>query len=138
MGNKQLQYINFEDMQIAIKKPEMYLIINTMSNIKQDCVILNTIDINKEELIINNYIHKNKSIYIIIYGENNLDDTAKQKYNQLLSIGFHNIYIYSGGLFEWLLLQDIFGVELFPTNKKELDFFKFKTHSKLHVALLDN
>jgi hypothetical protein len=45
-----------------------------------------------------------------------------------------------GGIFEWLLLQDIYGKELFPTTKKEADLLKFKAPSVLNqqLFLLEN
>jgi hypothetical protein len=43
-----------------------------------------------------------------------------------------------GGLFEWLMLQDIYGKELFPTTKKELDLLKFKPPPILNICLLEN
>ena len=44
-----------------------------------------------------------------------------KKYDQLIGLGFVNVFIYPGGLFEWLLLQDIYGYDNFPTqNKKEI------------------
>jgi hypothetical protein len=41
-----------------------------------------------------------------------------------VSLGFKNVYIYLGGMFEWLLLQDVYGQKEFPTDKKGeiLDF----------------
>jgi hypothetical protein len=137
MGNTQsMKKINFEDMQTASKNPEIYLIINTLPILEQSCLILNTIRAEDEENIINKYIKENKSIRIIIYGKNCNDDNVNKKYQQLLSIGFYNVFAYQGGLFEWLMLQDIFGFELFPTNKKELDFLKFKAQSILNISLI--
>jgi len=138
MGNTQsIKKIGFEDMQIAIKNPEIYLIINTLPISEQSCLIMNTINIEQEEAIINKYMHENKGIRIVIYGKNCNDELVNKKYQQLLSIGFYNIFAYSGGLFEWLLLQDIYGFDLFPTNKKELDLLKFKPHSILNISLIE-
>jgi hypothetical protein len=138
MGNAQsMKKINFEDMQTATKNPEMYLIINTLSISEQSCLILNTIFAEEEELLMNKYIKENKGVRIILYGKNCNDESVTKKYNQLLSIGFYNIFIYQGGLFEWLMLQDIFGSDLFPTNKKEIDFLKFKPRSILNISLIE-
>ena len=49
-----------------------------------------------------------------------------KKYEQLIGLGFTNIYIYPGGLFEWLCLQDIYSKDEFPTTREELDILKFK------------
>ena len=48
------------------------------------------------------------------------------KYKQLLSLGFTNVSIYIGGMFEWLLLQEIYGEAPFPTTCHELDLLKYK------------
>jgi hypothetical protein len=55
----------------------------------------------------------------------------------LLALGFYNIFIYSGGMFEWLILQDIYGDKEFPTTSKQLDFLKFKPNKKLNICLID-
>ncbi len=57
---------------------------------------------------------------------NSSDDSVVKKYNQLYKLGFKNVYIYIGGLFEWLLLQDIYGEEEFPTTNKILDILQYK------------
>ena len=67
---------------------------------------------------------------IVIYGKNNSDKTVETKYLKLCELGFTKIYIYPGGLFEWLLLQDIYGFSDFPTTKKELDILKYKQNSQ--------
>ena len=56
---------------------------------------------------------------------NACDEGIVSKYNQLIKLGF-NVYVYPGGLFEWLLLQDIYGDDSFPTTKKEVDILQFK------------
>jgi hypothetical protein len=40
-------------------------------------------------------------------------------------------------MFEWLLLQDIYGAAEFPTTKKELDLLKYKPSQLLNIALLE-
>jgi hypothetical protein len=138
MGNSQsIKKINFEDMQTVIKNPELYLIINTFPPTEQNCLIINTTLAVDEESLINRYLKENKNIRIIIYGKNCNDETVQKKYQQLTSLGFYNIYVYNGGLFEWLLLQDIYGKDLFPTTKKELDLLKFKANQLLNIGLLE-
>jgi hypothetical protein len=98
----------------------------------------NTVTPEKETAIINHLIQMgNKNIKIIIYGKNCNDDKIYKKYNQLQSLGFYNIYVYTGGLFEWLMLQDIYGDKEFPTSKKELDILRFKPQKKLDIQLLE-
>jgi hypothetical protein len=139
MGNVQsMRKINFEDMQTATKNPEVYLIINTLSSTEQQCLIKSTVSLEQEEAIINKYIKENKSIKIIVYGKNSHDELVHKKYQQLASLGFQNVYAYMGGMFEWLLLQDIYGHEIFPTSKKELDLLRYKPPPLLNISLLTN
>jgi hypothetical protein len=138
MGNIQsMKKINYEDMQTIIKNPELYLLINTLSISEQNCLIVNTILAEEEEVIINKFMKQNKNIRIIIYGKNCNDEMIQRRFQQLLSLGFYNIYVYPGGMFEWLMLQDIYGKELFPTTKKELDFLKYKPNSILNISLIE-
>lgn len=139
MGNNihSMKKINFEDMQTIIKNPELYLLINTLSISDQKCLIVNTTIAEEEEIVINKYLKQNKNIRIIIYGKNCNDETIYKKYKQLIYLGFYNIFIYTGGMFEWLMLQDIYGKELFPTTKQELDFLKYKPNSILNISLLE-
>ena len=138
MGNIQtMKKINYEDMQTVVKNPEVYLIINTLSPSEQKCLIANTTFAEEEEIIINRYLKENKNIRIIVYGKNCNDDSIQKKYQQLLSLGFYNIFVYTGGMFEWLLLQDIYGKELFQTTKKEVDLLKYKPSQLLNIALLE-
>lgn len=139
MGNTHSSIkINYEDIQYIINNPEGHLLINTLPPNDQNCLIINTINIHEEENIINNCIKKGfKNIKIIIYGKNCNDDKIYNKYNQLNSLGFYNVYVYTGGLFEWLLLQDIYGEKDFPTTNTELDILKYKPNKVLNIPLLE-
>lgn len=138
MGASQsIQKINFEDIQTVIKNAESYLLINTLPYFEQDCLIRATLQGAREEELINHHIRHTKHLKIIIYGRNCNDETIYKKYNQLLSLGFYNIYVYVGGLFEWLLLQDIYTTDLFPTTTAATDMLKYKPSPKLNVSLLE-
>jgi hypothetical protein len=140
MGNTQsIQKINYEDVQYVIKNYEVFMLINTLNESEQECLIPNTVNINKESDLINKFIKTgNKQVKIIIYGRNCNDANTYTKYNQLNSLGFYNVYIYAGGLFEWLMMQDIYGTTDFPTTKRELDILKYKPNKLLNVQLLEN
>lgn len=139
MGNtNSINKINFEDIQFLLNSSEKYILINTLMENEQDCLLPNTISPEKEIAIINSLIRNgSKNIKIVIYGKNCNDDKIYKKYNQLQNLGFYNSYVYTGGLFEWLLLQDIYGEKEFPTTKKELDILRFKSRKILDVALLE-
>jgi|TARA_B110000285_G_scaffold142882_1_gene159666 rhodanese-related sulfurtransferase len=139
MGNQQsIQKLNFEDIQQIIKTPENYILINTLDKDLQECLIPNTINVNNEELIINNLLSNDKTKNIIIYGKNVNDPSIYERYEQLIKLGFNNLYVYPGGMFEWLCLQDIYSDELFPTNKKEMDILKYKPSSQLNKYCITN
>ncbi len=139
MGNSQsIQKINYEDIQYIIKNPEGVVLINVLGVSEQDCLIPSTISISKEIELINECIRTHhKNIKIVIYGRNCNDEKIYEKYSQLNSLGFYNIYIYPGGLFEWLLLQDIYGRDLFPTTSNELDILKYKPRKQLNILYID-
>ena len=139
MGNQQsIQKLNFEDIQQIIKTPDNYILINTLDKDLQDCLIPHTININNEENVINNLLSNDKTKNIIIYGKNVNDSYIYERYEQLIKLGFNNLFVYPGGMFEWLCLQDIYSDELFPTNKKELDILKYKPGSKLNKYYITN
>jgi len=102
--------------------------INILNNEDQELLILNTLDCKKEEETINHYLKKNKNIKIVIYGKNGYEEKLISKYNQLINLGFKNVFIYLGGLFEWVLLQEVYGYEQFPTTIKQkcVDILKYK------------
>jgi rhodanese-related sulfurtransferase len=139
MGNSQsTQKINFEDVQFVINNSQTHLLINTLNEAEQECLITNTVNIKNEEALINKLLQNSKKdIKIIVYGRNTNDEQIYKKYNQLRTLGFYNVYIYIGGLFEWLLLQDIYGDTEFPTTSKELDILKFKPYKLLNIQLLE-
>ena len=138
MGNTQsISKINFEDMQNVCKNPGNYMLINTLMPVEQDCLIVGTVSAHSEESLINKYLTTNKNIEIIIYGKNCNDNKIYDKYNQLSGLGFIKIFLYTGGMFEWLMLQDIYGIDDFPTTKKQLDFIKYKSSQQMNIGLLE-
>lgn len=138
MGNSlKINSINFEDIQESIIKNK--IMINTLNKDKQMCLIKNTLSADDEVIVINKLISEgNYDVTIIIYGENSCDNNIYDKYKQLLGLGFANIYIYIGGLFEWLLLQDIYGDDLFSTTSKTNDHLAYKGNKKINIKLLEN
>ena len=124
--------IGFEDIKIAIKSTNKYIIINTLELNQQDILIENTVNVSEEENIINKilYVYSEPDRPIIIYGKNSTDSTALKKYDQLVKLGIKDVYIYYGGLFEWLLLNELYGNEEFPvTNNSNIDLLKYRPKS---------
>jgi hypothetical protein len=125
--------VNYEDMQgvcrLHVHQPQhTCLLINTLPPGMQGCLIPGTLPIDEEEARMNAMLSEpqGKDREIIVYGKNANDDTVLKKYQQLTGLGFKNVSVYPGGMFEWLLLQDIYGATSFPTTSKELDILKYK------------
>ena len=123
--------INFEDMQSIISTTKKsVIIISTLKLDYQKCIIRGTVPADQEEARINDILSgedsAGESIMIIVYGKNSTDGTVREKYEQLLKHGIDRICVYTGGMFEWLLLQDIYGADLFPTTGTELDILRYR------------
>jgi hypothetical protein len=132
--------VNYEDIQCVCRSAnsiQPLLLINTLPPGMQGCLIPGTLPIDEEEASMNVMLHepKGKDREIIVYGKNANDDTVYKKYQQLIHLGFKNVRIYPGGMFEWLLLQDIYGAVSFPTTAKELDILKYKPPSSRQKLL---
>lgn len=138
MGNTySVKKINFEDMQYFINETNV-TIISTLPESKQECLIINTIQAKAETNMLNELLKQNIDRKIVLYGMNSSDDAIVTKYNQLTKLGFCNVYVYVGGLFEWVLLQDVYGDDSFPTTKKELDILQFKGNKTITRLMLTN
>ena len=125
--------ISFNEMLKSIKNVDtkQSIIINTLPVTDQDCLILNTLNYEDEETEINTMINSPNVVpkSIVIYGRNCNDITVITKYNQLLKLGFKDVKIYTGGLFEWLLLQIVHS-EYFETtcgDPDTIDIYKYST-----------
>jgi hypothetical protein len=130
-NNNQIKKIGFEDIlhSISLNYSEDYLLINTLLASEQDILIPNTIRYSTEEETINNLI-KEGSLYkynIIVYGKNCCDETVEKKCQQLIKLGFPNVFFYPGGMFEWSLLQDVYSFKNFPTTKPVKDILYFRS-----------
>ena len=137
MGNYQsIQKANFEDVQQAIAQRNNTILISTMPT-HETCLIFGTTPFSMEEELINNLLSKKKKeTLILVYGRNTNDESVVTKYKQLHSLGFSNVYVYLGGMFEWLLLQEVYGAGNFQTTTKELDILKYKPAKSIGTRLL--
>jgi len=114
---------SFQELQ---QKKGEYVLINTLPLSKQHYLIHGTIPGLQESERMNEYIYKNKRIEIIIYGLDYQDLSVYKKFAQLKSLGFVNVFIYMGGLFEWALLQEVYGTNFktFGSIIEPLDVYK--------------
>lgn len=146
--------VGFEDVLYIIKQktqkgsktttahvhPCRFWLINTLPGTEQDVLISHTIPAHAEEEMINQVLHdfsKNpRDDYIVLYGKNNTDDTVDRKHKTLVQLGFSHVFVYYGGLFEWTLLQDVYGSEHFPTTTKTVsnDLLYWAPSSKLTLT----
>lgn len=129
MGNQIIKKVSFQDVQYA-QSNERILLINTLSEHEQSLLIYKTVPASQEIQEVEKAIQMNHTI--IVYGKNSNDESIYVKYNQIHKLG-GIVYIYVGGLFEWLLLQDIYGTDLFKTTNKTIDILKFKPNNILNT-----
>ena len=118
MGNVYSSFSSypFDVIQNKIMCEHDIVLISTLPENQQSCLIKNTIHATKETDFMNHLLNKNKNKEIIIYGRNHRDLKIIEKYNQLKKLGFTNVYIYFGGLFEWLLLHIAYKEMNFPID----------------------
>ena len=137
MGNQVslIPKVSYEDLQMVVYRNEHVqhstLIINTLPPSLQHCLIKTTVDIRFEERAVNTVIQKKPDIMIIVYGKNSNDITILHKYEQLVKLGFTNVHIYTGGIFEWMLLHEIYGKDLFKITRYEIDILRYRPKSVL-------
>ena len=129
MGNQNTKKVSFQDIQYA-QTNERILIINTLPESDQTILIYKTVPICNEIVEVEKAIKQKNNI--IIYGKHSNDETIYLKYTQITKLG-GSVYVYIGGLFEWLLLQDIYGKELFKTTTNTIDILKFKPNNILNT-----
>jgi len=138
MGNTgSIERISFEDVQYCIRHG--WTIINTLPDDKQGVLIKGTIPASREVEFITNLISKKEHTRtnVVIYGENSSCEKLEKKAMDLVKHGFARVYIYVGGLFEWMLLRDVYGEEDFPITRDELDILKFKPKNRILTYMLE-
>jgi hypothetical protein len=143
--------LNFEDIQsiihvnvdnfnlaaraVGADRNGSFLLINTLPANQQGCLIPNTVLATDEEARINDIISgrddDGELVTVVVYGKNATDETVATKCAQLKTLGISNVRAYVGGMFEWLLLQDIYGPELFPTTGKCSDLLEYRSAAAL-------
>ena len=106
---------NYHQLQDRMKQNDIILI-NTLPLTRQDCLIKGTLKAFIEVEYMNKLLKTNKNKEIVLYGIHHTDVSVVQKYNQLKKLGFTNVHIYFGGMYEWLLLQEVFDTINFQTD----------------------
>ena len=139
MGNTvSVKKLNYEDMQAAVSDNKDTVIINTLPINEQDILISGTIPAAQEEAIITELLNEYSKKRIFIYGKNANDDSIYDKNKQLNALGFPNVYVYPGGLFEWSLLQELYDIENFPTTRKISECLRYKPNRRATIRMVCN
>jgi len=124
----QRNVVGFEDVLYAKTLPKSFVLLSTLEN--PSCLIRGTLSPEQEVVFVNELLQKytDATTRIVVYGENAGDERPYRKQTQLRSLGIGDVWVYAGGLFEWLLLQDVYGETEFPTTTaaKENDLLKWK------------
>jgi hypothetical protein len=122
--------LSFEDVLLFLEKPQRMYLLNTLPLSDQACLIQGTIEGQNEEEIVNAMLTgtepQNTDRYLIVYGRHGLDPSPERKCRKLRSLGLSRLGIYKGGLFEWLLLQEVFGETMFPSSSRCTDLLKYR------------
>jgi len=128
LNNSEINYIGYEHIQdfINVYKFRKDMVLITTNPVSNDTgnggnggnvLIRGTIQsVEEEERIINQALDSGKmgEMILFIYGKNCSDTLPVRKAQQFIDLGFRNIYVYLGGIFEWALLADLYGVGEFP------------------------
>jgi hypothetical protein len=146
--------VDFSQVQdfIRNKKTTSWKLVNTLPTSEQDCLIAGTMTAQQEIEYMDQWMmdeRKRSDFFarlfsgnendgkdkdtvdprkMILYGKNAQDKSPWAKRRELIRVyGFEEteITIYAGGLFEWMLLQEIYGHSLFPTTIVEKDLLRF-------------
>jgi len=104
-----------------------FIMINTLSLNDQEILICRTTPAKDEETVLNQLLdtYRTADVRIIVYGRNSADTSVFVKQDQIRKLGFTHVYVYLGGLFEWLLLQDVYGADAFRTTTPCRDILKY-------------
>tara|TARA_B100001057_G_scaffold491461_1_gene581754 strand:- start:398 stop:790 length:393 start_codon:yes stop_codon:yes gene_type:complete len=122
---KEVDRVTYSDLQSSAKDTRGF-IVSTLPASEQACLVFNTLPPREEERRLNDCLKKGEADrVIVVYGRNAGDLSAEKKCRQLVGLGFTSVRLYAGGLFEWALLQDIYGAELFPTTSVCTDPLSF-------------
>lgn len=118
-GSKEVvKVIGFEDMLSLLRSNVVLL--NTMARGDQACLIRGTLHADDEESAMNAMLTSTDPLvtdrWVVVYGRHTLDPKPMEKARTLRLMGLSRLLVYRGGLFEWLLLQEVFGQDQFPTQ----------------------
>ena len=107
--------VNHQGVLDALK--EGNILITVISNHTDATLIKGTLGEAEELRHVNEIIRKkNLDERIFVYGENCSDSRVYSKARQLKKLGLKEVFVYTGGIFEWMLLGEVFGQDQFPVH----------------------
>ena len=94
------------------------VLIHTLPLSEQQCLLPGTLTADQETDCINRWLQggRNEPLEIVVYGKHASDPSVYAKVLQLQRLRIPTVWIYIGGMFEWILLQEVYGTELCPTT----------------------
>jgi hypothetical protein len=91
------------------------LIISTTITERGSPYIAGTVSRFAELITIDSLKRSNRfDVPILVYGHNMFDTTVKTQSTILMNNGFTKVFVYVGGMFEWMLLHKLYGNTAFP------------------------
>jgi hypothetical protein len=120
MGNRALEKANFDEVASRNKTT---ILINVLSEAEQGVLIRGTVPCSDEVAEVENAIAQRDTI--LVYGMNCHDERIFAKYQQIKKLG-GKPKVYVGGLFEWMLLNEIYGNERFPLSTDQFDLYQYR------------
>jgi hypothetical protein len=124
-GAPSVPSVNFEVVKQAVVTGGAD-IVSTLEANNQKCLIRGTLAPDREVSILNARLAKGLVDQIVlVYGSDCSDESVLSKAQQLVALGFRKVRVYRGGMFEWLLLQETYGSDNFPTMGAERDMLRY-------------
>ena len=122
MGNHQSvsDRVNFDDV---VSKEATTILINVMEDVDQNVLIKGTVPCNDEVAEVQKAILERSTV--IVYGRNCHDDRVFSKYVQIKKLG-GKPKVYLGGLFEWMLLHEVYGNDRFPLTTDKFELYQYR------------
>lgn len=85
-----------------------------------------TVDGDKANQVLDKCLREDPSKLVVFYGLNSTDSAPLHRWNNATQLGLENAHVYCGGMFEWLILGELYGNDMFPVTSIQDDLLKFK------------
>lgn len=123
MGNKESTPVEKAPFESVLALGRTGVLISVFDEDDQNLLIVGTVSCAKEVEAVERAIAAKTSI--LVYGRNWHDERVYAKYAQIKKLG-GLVKVYLGGLFEWILLNEIYGNDRFPLTAKVVDLYQYR------------